>query len=254
MKLTLLQTDIQWGQPSVNRLRAEAMLAEVEKSDVYLFPEMFTTGFAPRPEGLAEEDGATLSWMRDMARRYDAAIGGSVAVKAGGVYLNRFYFIMPDGSDVHYDKHHLFTYGGEHLRYERGEDRVEIEFRGVRFLLQVCYDLRFPVFSRNNGDVLYDVALYVASWPTSRMNVWETLLRARAIENQCYVAGVNRIGADKACLYSGGTMLVDAYGRTVAECPVDEESAITCFLDIEAQSAFREKFPVLADADRLRRW
>ena len=250
MKLTLIQTDILWLQPSLNMQRAEAMIADAEKSDVYILPEMFTTGFAVHPEGKAEDDEAALSWMEDMARRYDAAIGGSVAVKVGDGYRNRFYFVMPDGSSVRYDKRHLFTYGGEHLSYTRGEDRVEVEFRGVRFLLQVCYDLRFPVFSRNSGTPPYDVALYVASWPISRMRVWDTLLHARAIENQCYVAGVNRVGSDKACQYSGGTMLVDAYGRTVDACPPDVPASITCTLDMEALRTFREKFPVLADADR----
>ena len=135
------------------------------------------------------------------------------------------------------------------MRYTRGNERVVVEFRGCRFLLQVCYDLRFPCFSRNNEKIPYDCALYVGSWPTSRLAVWDTLLHARAIENQCYVAGVNRIGEDQSGRYSGGTLIVDHYGNTVAACPLDEDSAITVELELQKLREFRRKFPVLKDAD-----
>lgn len=250
MKISLLQQDIVWGNPADNQEKSETMLKALEKSDVYVLPEMFSTGFATQPEGIAEKDCSSLLWMQKMAKELDAAICGSVATEEDGKFCNRFYFVKPDGEYSYYDKHHLFTYGGEHKRFSRGEDRVEVEFRGVRFLLQVCYDLRFPVFARNNGDEPYDVALYVASWPTSRIEAWNTLLHARAIENQCYVAAVNRVGDDPACQYSGGTMLIDAYGKTVAECERGKECAITLELDLESLKAFRQKFPVLADADR----
>lgn len=253
MTISLLQTDIAWGDPAVNQMRAEALLRGTAPSDVYVLPEMFSTGFATEPEGIAEADACSLEWMKKMSRELDAAICGSVATEVVGSatksYCNRFYFVKPDGKYCYYDKRHLFSYGGEHLHYTRGHDRVVIEFRGVRFLLQVCYDLRFPMFSRNGGDCPYDVALYVASWPTSRIKVWNTLLHARAIENQCYVAGVNRIGSDRSCQYSGGTMFIDAYGNTLARCPDDEETSITSNIDIEALRAFRKKFPVLEDAD-----
>ena len=266
MTISLLQTDIAWGNPIVNQVMAEALLRRTAKSDVYVLPEMFSTGFATEPKDIAEKDDCSLAWMQKMARELDAAICGSVATekidckcdaeelaneenKTGKAYYNRFYFVKPDGEYSYYDKRHLFSYGGEDRHYTCGNDRIITEFRGVRFLLQVCYDLRFPVFSRNGGKKPYDVALYVASWPTSRIKVWDTLLHARAIENQCYVAGVNRIGSDKQCQYSGGTMLIDAYGRTVDECPADEVSSITADLDIDALRAFRKKFPVLADAD-----
>ncbi len=251
MKISLLQTDIVWANPSANQQKAEAMLKSLEKSDVYVLPEMFSTGFATEPAGIAETDCCSLRWMQKMAKVLDAAICGSVATEEEGKFCNRFYFVMPDGSCEYYDKHHLFTYGGEHKRFTRGEGRVEVEFRGVRFLLQVCYDLRFPIFARNNGDKPYDVALYVASWPTSRIEAWNTLLHARAIENQCYVAAVNRVGDDPACQYSGGTMLIDAYGKNVVECERNKECAVTAEIDMEALNAFRRKFPVLADADRI---
>ena len=250
MTISLLQTDIVWGNPSDNQMNAEVLLRTAAKSDVYVLPEMFSTGFATEPEGIAETDNSSLAWMQKMACELDAAICGSIATELSEkTYCNRFYFVTPTGEHFHYDKRHLFSYGGEHRRYSPGSGRMVVEFRGVRFLLQVCYDLRFPVFSRNIPEHPYDVALYVASWPTSRIKVWDTLLHARAIENQCYVAGVNRIGTDSQCQYCGGTMLIDAYGHTVAECPTNEEASITIDLNIEALHAFRKKFPVLEDAD-----
>lgn len=259
MKITLLQRDIEWGNPFANQQRAEAVLRELKGSDVYVLPEMFSTGFATEPEGVAEADNASLEWMKRMAKELDAAVCGSVATEKpdyerGGsskMYFNRFFFVKPDGEYYWYDKRHLFSYAHEDEHYTRGNDRIVATFRGVRFLLQVCYDLRFPVFSRNKAQNPYDVALYVASWPESRMAVWNTLLHARAIENQCYVMGVNRVGDDKACHYVGGTMAIDAYGRTMAECEEGKEGAITVELDLEKLAAFREKFPVLSDADMI---
>lgn len=222
-------------------------------SDLYVLPEMFATGFATSPQGMAEPatGGSTLCWMQRVAQEYDAAIAGSVAVtdETTGLYYNRFYFVMPDGTYHHYDKHHLFTYGGEHRYYTAGEQRTVVEYRGVRFLLLVCYDLRFPVWSRNSDEMPYDVMLYVASWPAPRIEAWRTLLRARAIENQCYVAGVNRVGTDPYCTYPGFTTLVNAYGKAEAECKRDTPSAITCIIDMNRLRAFRMKFPVLNDRD-----
>lgn len=247
MKICLIQMDIAWADVNANLQTAEHLVAGAEKADVYVLPEMFTTGFIGNPEEVAGDEVAALDWMRCTAARLDAAVCGSMAVRNGDRFSNRFFFVKPDGNVAHYDKRHLFAYGGEHKHYERGSERVVVEFRGVRMLLQVCYDLRFPVFSRNRKD--YDVALYVASWPVTRLAVWNTLLHARAIENQCYVVGVNRVGCDPACQYSGGSMLVDAYGKTVAECESGKECALTVQLDLEKLASFRKKFPVLDDAD-----
>lgn len=252
MKINLIQTDIVWAEPEANRIRYAAMMRSMEKADLYILPEMFSTGFATQPEGIAEgfNDGscASLEWMKQMAAEMDAAVAGSVAVREeDGRYYNRFCFVRPDGDCTFYDKHHLFTYGGEHHRYTAGKERVVAEFRGVRFLLQICYDLRFPVFARNHGD--YDAAIYVASWPTSRIQPWRALLRARAIENQCYVIAVDRTGSDPACDYCGGTELIDAYGTLVSACPDNTVCTITNELDLDALNAFRKKFPVLNDAD-----
>lgn len=247
MKISLLQTDIVWSDPKANCEHIDSLVASMPQSDVYVLPEMFSTGFATNPEGVAERDEFTLSWMKSFASKHDAAICGSVAVQTDDGYRNRFYFVEPDGKVTFYDKRHLFSYGGEHKRYTRGEKRVVVEFRGVRILLQVCYDLRFPVFSRNHKD--YDAIFYVANWPVPRLEVWKTLLHARALENQCYVVGVNRCGTDPACEYSGGTMLIDAYGRNVAECAYGKEDSLTADLDLAKLASFRAKFPVLDDAD-----
>ena len=248
MKITVLQRDIIWANPKENVRRAEAAIDAQPGADLYVLPEMFSTGFCTQPEGIAESaDSETLHWMQRLAAAKDVAIAGSIAVKADGHFYNRFYFVHPDGKVQYYDKKHLFTYGGEHLRFTAGDGRVVVDFRGVRILLEVCYDLRFPLWARNRGD--YDLILYVAGWPTSRVEAWSTLLRARAIENQCYVAGVNRVGSDPACDYCGGTAIIDPYGKTMSECEKNKETEISAVIDMDRLRAFREKFPVLNDAD-----
>lgn len=252
MKITLIQMDLAWGNAEVNRLRAGNALQQAPGSDLYVLPEMWTTGFLSKPEQelVETENGESLQWMKEQAQLLNAALAGSVAVKAAdGSYRNRFYFVKPDGEVTFYDKHHLFTYSGEDQHYTPGENRVTVEWRGVRFFLQVCYDLRFPIFSRNTAVEPYDVALYVASWPVPRIQVWHTLLQARALENQCYVCGVNRIGTDPTCVYNGGTQCVDPYGRVVALLPEGEEGVVTVELNLEKLQAFRKKFPVLNDRD-----
>ncbi len=252
MKITLLQRDITWANPVLNVQRADEAINRNPGADLYVLPEMFSTGFCTHPEGIAESmESDSLQWMKRKAAETNAAIAGSIAVMQNGLYYNRFYFVKPDGSVTHYDKKHLFSYGGEHHRFTAGQERVVVEFRGVRILLEVCYDLRFPVWARNRGD--YDLILYVASWPTPRVEAWSALLVARAIENQCYVAGVNRVGTDPNCEYCGGTVLIDPYGRTLAACAMNEECEISGEIDMPALEAFREKFPVLGDADDFER-
>lgn len=248
MKIALLQSDIEWAMPCRNRFGAEAMIASAPGCDLYVLPEMFSTGFCTSPEGVAEPEPCdSLKWMKDSAEMFSAAIAGSVAVEENGRFFNRFYFVTPDGNAVYYDKRHLFTYGGEHLKFTAGKERKIVEYKGVRILLQVCYDLRFPVWSRNRGD--YDMALYVASWPETRADAWRQLLKARTIENQCFVAGVNRIGTDPSNSYCGGTMLIDPYGKVIAECADGMESVAVAEISMEELAAFRQKFPVLDDAD-----
>ena len=248
MKIILLQTDICWADPAANVVRLGKVIDHYDKVDLFVLPEMFSTGFCTLPEGIAEPvESPTLQWMKQTACAHDCALAGSISIAENGKFYNRFFFVHPDGKVQWYDKKHLFTYGGEDKHYTAGTERVVVNYRGVRFLLEVCYDLRFPVWSRNRGD--YDVALYVASWPSSRVEAWKALLRARAIENQCYVLGVNRVGKDPYCDYCGGTAAIDPYGRTVAACADGEPGQIEVTLDMGALEAFREKFPVLDDAD-----
>ncbi len=248
MKITILQRDIVWGNPAQNVERADAAIRALPDADLYILPEMFSTGFCIQPEGMAETaDSDTLHWMQRTAMARNCAVAGSVAVEQNGKYYNRFYFVHPDGKVEHYDKKHLFTYGGEHLRFTAGQERVIVNFRGVRILLEVCYDLRFPIWARNRGD--YDMIVYVASWPVPRIAAWSALLVARAIENQCYVAGVNRVGVDPNCEYCGGSVVIDPYGQTIAACEHGQESTAGAEIDMEMLEAFRQKFPVLSDAD-----
>ena len=249
MKTVILQNDILWADPTGNIRKADAAISSSPDADLYILPEMFSTGFCTSPEGIAESDGATLEWMKKKSAQCGAAIAGSVAIKEDGNFYNRFYFVKPDGDVVSYDKKHLFTYGKEHESFTAGDRRVIVEYLGVRILLEICYDLRFPVWSRNHGD--YDMIIYVASWPASRISAWNSLLVARAVENQCYVAGVNRVGTDPSDSYSGGSVIVDPYGNVIARCQDGIESYSEAEIDMELLEAFRRKFPVLNDADRI---
>lgn len=248
MRVSLLQMNIAWSNPAQNVKTATEMLEHHPGADVYVLPEMFSTGFCTVPENVAESVHCdTLQWMHQWAAGHHCAVAGSIAMEEKNQYYNRFFFVTPDGKEVSYDKKHLFTYGGEHLHYTAGSKRVVARHKGVRFLLQVCYDLRFPVASRNRGD--YDVAVYVASWPTPRIEAWMALLRARAIENQCYVVGVNRVGTDPNCQYCGGTVAFDPYGNVLVQAEWGCQEVVTFDVDMEALQAFRAKFPVLHDAD-----
>ena len=248
MKTTILQCDILWADPAGNVARMDEVISCNPGSDLYVLPEMFSTGFCTDPEGVAESiDSPTLAWMKGKAASIGSAIAGSIAVTENGKYYNRFHFVKPDGSVITYDKKHLFTFGGEHHHFTAGQDRVIVEWKGVRILLEICYDLRFPVWARNRGD--YDMIIYVASWPTPRVDAWKALLTARAIENQCYVAGVNRVGNDPSNEYCGGSRLIDPYGNIIAECEDGKEMVATGIVDMEVLEAFRAKFPVLNDAD-----
>ena len=248
MKVTLFQRDILWGNIGANLTRADEAVDGCPGSDLYIFPEMFATGFCVEPEEVAETvGGETLAWMKAKAAQTGAAIAGSVPVCQDGKYYNRFYFVKPDGSIAQYDKKHLFTFGGEHHHFTAGDRRVIVEWKGVRILLEICYDLRFPMWARNRKD--YDMIIYVASWPTPRVEAWKALLTARAIENQCFVAGVNRVGNDPSNQYCGGSRIIDPYGKIMAECEDGVEMAVTADVDMEMLNAFREKFPVLNDAD-----
>ena len=252
MKIALIQMDLAWCDTQDNLGRAEQLITNNPGADVYVLPEMFTTGFCMEPHRIAEPmEGPALQWMRRMATEMDAAIVGSVpTIAPEGGYKNRMYFVKPDGEMVYYDKRHLFSYSGENNHYEPGKERVIVEWRGVRFFLQVCYDLRFPVFGRNCED--YDVALYVANWPDKRRMAWDILLRARAIENQAVVIGVNRVGTDPICNYDGGTVAVDFFGFVAAKCADNTEEVVTYEVKMDELMLYRSKFPSLTDSDDFR--
>lgn len=249
LRIALCQHDIAWEQPAQNLARLEPLVAAAA-ADVVVLPELFATGFTLDPAAVADAPGGeVVTALRRWAAQYGKAVAGSVAVAEAGRFFNRMYFVTPDGGCVSYDKRHLFTPGGEARNYTPGSDRVVVEYRGFRFLLLVCYDLRFPVWSRCRGD--YDAILCCASWPAPRREVWRTLLRARAIENQCYVAGVNRVGDDPSGHYAGDSAFVDFKGRTLVEAD-DRERTLTAVFDGEALEAFRAKFPAWRDADDFR--
>ena len=249
MKVSIFQQDIAWGDPAANLSRLDAALSECPGSDLYIFPEMFTTGFATQ-EGskIDETPEKTVAWMRVKAAELDGALAGSIAMQgADGKLVNRFCFVTPDGELTFADKRHLFTYGGEPKRFSPGSERVVVEFRGVRILILVCYDLRFPVWSRNRAD--YDAVIYVANWPDVRQHAWDTLIQARAIENQCYVLAANRSGEDPVCKYLGGSAIVSPFGDVLARAEDYKEEWVTCNIDMSVLKAFIAKFPVLEDAD-----
>lgn len=249
MKVSVIQQDIIWGDPEQNIQHLDSLLAAAEHADLYVLPEMFTTGFATYEETKVEGEASVgVQWMKGKAAEMGAAIAGSVAFDPGdGKLVNRLFFVRPDGSFDYYDKKHLFRYGGEHQRFNAGDSRVVVEYMGVRIMLAVCYDLRFPVWLRNRGD--YDVLLVVANWPQVRRYAWDTLVRARAIENQCFVLACTRVGKDPECEYWGGSAILGPYGEELEVAPDHQECIITHELDMKHLREYVEKFPVLTDAD-----
>ena len=254
MKVTLLQTDIQWAQAEQNILEAERMMGENPDSDLYVLPEMWSTGFATEPHHIAHEEhaNAALQWMQDAARRYHCALSGSVAVHlTDGTFRNRHYFVDGRaGQTYYYDKRHLFSYGHEDQYFTPGSSHLVVEYEGWRLLILTCYDLRFPCWSRYATGREYDAIVIVANWPDSRQEAWQVLTQARAIENQCYLVGVNRVGDDHKCHYIGGSVAVGVTGHVIARCG-DAVEALTVTLDKEELEFRRSKFRVLDDRDLM---
>lgn len=254
MKVTLLQTDICWGDVPANIKQAEMLIDASEDSDLYVLPEMWSTGFATQPEELAHDvnHNEALQWMRSLTIKRKCAISGSLAVRLeDGSYRNRHYFV--DGrnqQEVFYDKHHLFTYGGEDKYYTAGQSHTIIEYEGFRILLLTCYDLRFPCWSRYADKLEYDVIVVVANWPESRQSAWQILTRARAIENQSYLIGVNRVGDDEYSHYTGCSCVIDSIGGTLGQCHRNQVETLTIELSLSELHRRREKFRVLDDRDK----
>ena len=250
LRATLVQSMLHWEDAAANRAMFGDKLTGLKgTTDLIVLPEMFTTGFSMRSTELAEPmTGPTVAWMKEQAKALDAALYGSVIITEDGKYFNRGLFVKPDGQVTTYDKRHLFRFANETDHYSAGRERVVVEWRGWRILLQVCFDLRFPVFARNRGD--YDAILYVANWPEARRFPWSQLLIARAIENQVYVAGVNRVGMDgKGMHYTGDSVVIDPRGAMIANVEASQEGVATIGLDRASLEDFREKFPVAMEAD-----
>jgi omega-amidase len=250
LRVTLVQPMLHWEDAAANRaMFGERLKPLAGTTDLIVLPEMFTTGFSMRSHELAEPmDGPTVTWMREQAAAAGAALYGSVIIAENGSYYNRGLFVRPDGGMDVYDKRHLFRMAEEQRHYAPGGKRVVVDWKGWRLLLQVCYDLRFPVFSRNRGDV--DAMLYVANWPEARRFPWNQLLIARAIENQACVVGVNRVGMDgQGHHYSGDSVALDARGSAIGAVMPSTEGCLTVVLERAALDEFRAKFPASMDAD-----
>lgn len=249
MKIAVFQTKLAWENPAVNRkFIEEYFLNEDEPFDLFILPEMFTSGFTMNPSAVAEPmDGETMTWLKGLAKAKNCAITGSLVIKEDGNFYNRMVFIFPSGEVQFYNKRHLFTLAGEEKVYTKGTKKVIVNYNNWNICLQVCYDLRFPVFVRNVEN--YDVILYVANWPNPRINAWDSLLKARAIENMCYTIGVNRIGEDANQLeYPGHSQIIDFLGNNMLNCESDL-GVFVCELDKDQQLATRQKLNFLNDKD-----
>jgi predicted amidohydrolase len=266
LTITGIQTNIYWEDKRANLQMFEEKITSISTpTEVVVLPEMFSTGFSMKPEKLAETmDGETVSWMKRIAELKKVIVTGSVIIEEGGHYFNRLVWVLPNGRFGCYDKRHLFAYANEDQHYSGGSKRLIASVKGWKINLLVCYDLRFPVWSRQaspvvplqrgekNNNLEYDVLIYVANWPERRIHTWKTLLQARAIENQCYVVGVNRVGEDgNRIYYSGDSMVIDPVGELLYQ-KKDQEDIFTVTLDKSHLATLREKFPFWKDADEFK--
>ena len=255
LTVTLIQQPLHWLDPEANCQQFERLISPLEDTDLIILPEMFNTGFTMHPEKVAETNtGQTLDWLTKTAQEKQCAIIASIPFKETGKeglhYFNRLIFMQPDGSFQHYDKRHLFRMANEHQQYQSGKKRLVVNYNGWRICPMVCYDLRFPVWSRNRND--YDFLIYIANWPASRSQHWRTLLKARAIENQAYVAGMNIIGTDgNSISYLGGSVMHDAQGNELTYAG-DQAGCFTTQLNYETLLDYRKHFPAYLDADQFK--
>jgi len=249
----LLQSDLVWENKDLNIANFDAQIAQLgQKVDVIVLPEMFTTGFTMDAEKLAESGaGETLAWMKNKASETNACIVGSFIVKDQTHFFNRLHWVFPDGNVRFYDKRHLFRFGEEDSVYTPGQQRLTVDWKGWKICPLVCYDLRFPVWSRNMASDPFDLLIYIANWPSARTHVWDILLKARAMENVCYVAGANRVGADGRDLaYDGHSQVVDGKGFLLNEVSIGK-MAVLVTLEKNSLTDFRKKFNTLLDGDNF---
>ena len=254
LNVATIQFDIAWENPQINYDKIDALLKHIQQADLIILPEMFTTGFSMAPERIAEnyhDEMSTLQWMRAHAKKFNAVVMGSVSCEDGGKYFNRCLVVFPEGQHFYYDKNYLFSIGQESEHYTAGQGSIIIEWKGWKIKPLVCYDLRFPEHARNeiiDGEYAYDLLIYMANWPSVRVHPWNTLLMARAIENQAYVIGVNRTGDDdSAVAHNGSSGIYDFKGESLASLMENEEGVIQKDLNISELKSFREKFPALRD-------
>jgi omega-amidase len=258
LKVTLIQTNLHWENIEENlRMFDEKINAIQERTEIVILPEMFSTGFSMAPERLAQTmDGSAVQWMKKKAAEKNIILTGSLIIEEDGHYVNRLIWMQPNGVYGIYDKRHLFGYAGEHEHYQAGDKRLIAQVKGWKICLNVCYDLRFPVWSRNaispeTGAPEYDVLINVANWPERRSTPWKTLIHARAIENQCYAIGVNRVGNDGNNIYhSGDSSLIDPLGEILYR-KSNEEDIFTTTLERSRLDEVRKNFPFLKDADKF---
>lgn len=251
MKIAIIQSDIVWENPNANRLHFEEKINSIQENvELIVLPEMFSTGFTMNPSAVAETmDGETVSWMVTLAKKKNVALTGSVVISENGNYYNRMLFVFPNGEIQKYDKRHLFSLAKEEAVFTRGNDKVIVEYNNWKICLQICYDLRFPVFARNVEN--YDMLIYVASWPKPRINAWDILLRARAVENLSYVVGVNRVGTDGSQLeYVGHSQAIDYLGNYVVE-PFENDAIKIFSFDKNEMLETRSKLNFLSDKDKF---
>ncbi len=252
LDLLLVQMKIYWHDAKANCEQIETRLADkIKPGMIVILPEMFNSGFSMQPDKVAETmQGETLNWMQNMAQQHQCVITGSLAIKEQGICYNRMIWMPPEGELIHYDKKHLFRLAGEHERYAEGEQRVIVNYRGWRILLQICYDLRFPVWCRQQ-QIDYDAMILVANWPDTRAQAWNALIRARAIENQCYVAAVNRVGADaRDLVYAGDSQVVNYLGDFICHLQ-DQEKVEQVSVDYGKLNKSRNELPFYEDADQF---
>jgi predicted amidohydrolase len=250
INVTLIQSDIVWEDRISNLKNYQEKINQIESTDLIVLPEMFTTGFSMSPKDISEKmNGETIQWMKQNAHKMNSAICGSIIIEEDDKYFNRFIWVNPDGSIHHYDKRHLFSFAGENENYTPGNEKIIIEYKGWRICPLICYDLRFPVWSRNSED--YDLLIYVANWPDKRKSAWKSLLIARAIENQCYVIGVNRVGKDSKNYYSGDSSLINALGETIYTNSHIEEIYSNTISKYDLNKV-RTQLPFLNDKDNFK--
>ncbi|WP_343304515.1 amidohydrolase [Chitinophaga niabensis] len=257
LTVSLIQANLHWEDVAANLAMFDQKINSIqEKTEVIILPEMFSTGFSMQSERLAQTmDGSAVQWMKQKAKEKNVIITGSLIIEEGGQYFNRLIWMLPNGTFGTYNKRHLFGFAGEHDHYTAGDKRLIAQVKGWKLNLSVCYDLRFPVWARNsileNGEPAYDVLINVANWPERRNTPWRALLQARAIENQCYVIGLNRVGNDGNDIYhSGDSSIIDPIGEIIYHKAHDED-VFTYTLSRSHLNELRARFPFLKDADRF---